>query len=398
MVEESTGRTFGRKDFLRFVPDRIRAVFADRGDNPAKTDEETPSTTAEPKEKITSRRKFLESSGKITIGILVEAYTGILVDVFVVPLERIYRSLGILENGNPIQFLTVLEDLLRHYATSRTDENKKKLMTWLKFNGTIHYGRKNGQFLAADFMNHFLYGKGKDYDISKLLSKEFKRFLLSLPDKKRQEMGINENLTEQEAIEIVFKAVLSGTHTNLINATYGPFATEKIDGEMTYYSGAPNTELLYKVLSLFAVAYLGDSVNFTQIMNSLGQATFAAVGKVDAVSQSGVTFKSVKLSVYDTYDWSKATDVGAHVRIEELIIELGLQDLFEDEMFDDIKNEVISIIDKDGAYLVENDLGNNFDIFGHLGEVKDFSITPNAFEAPDATYLEEHPGVKVVEL
>lgn len=104
-----------------------------------------------------SRREFLKGSAVLFLGI--ESLLG--------PLNKIVNWIGESNKpGNIWQRASTLESLIRNNANHPSETNQELLAAYLGFQATELELRHKNLTLAADMVNHFLYGKGEEKDIS----------------------------------------------------------------------------------------------------------------------------------------------------------------------------------------------------------------------------------------
>lgn len=343
-----------------------------------------------------SRREFLKRAGTIGLAAFLETQTGLFGDMFLQNIDKFFRDSGITKEGNPVQFIAVLEDLLREFAKNPSQENLNLIGAWLKFNGAIHYGARANMELASQFTTHFLYGEG-ELDISEEFAHQVYSALNELSDEKKEQIGFGEELSEHEVTVFLLQHLLSNAALPPFafhpDDQSGPFALEQDSSDFTYFVGKPTEELIGRKIKLFAVAY---SIS-PRIMNSMGQFTVIAEGEVVSVSDSTINLTNVSLQVKDRYDWSKNVEFGASTTVASLIEEMGIEKLFEHEAFDDLKSQELEIMDWEGKLLVDKGFAHNFDIVGKFETLGELEFNINDLIQPTDEYIQES-GATVVEL
>ncbi len=343
-----------------------------------------------------SRREFLKRAGTVSLGAFIETQTGVLGDVFLEGLDKFFRDINLTKEGNPIQFLAILEDLLREYAKNPSQENMNLIGAWLKFNGAIHYGARANMELASQFVTHFLYGEG-DLDVTEQFSYQVGKSLEELSDEKKVKIGLPENLSNEDATVFLLQNILSNEALPPFafhpDTESGPFALDQDSEKLTYLSGQPSEEIVGKRIKIFAVAY---SVN-PRLMNSMGQFTAVSEGRVISVEENGIQLEDVTLQIKDKYDWSQGQEFGASTNVASLIEEMGIEQLFAHEAFDDLKSQKLEIMDWEGKLLVDRGFSHNFDIIGSYDVPGDMELKINNLLSPSEEYIQSS-GAKIIQI
>ncbi len=340
--------------------------------------------TIEPLSPI-SRREFLKRAA-VTFAFL-ELSTGVLNDVMK-SIETYFRQAGILSEGNAVQFMTTLESLTREMLLDPTAENQQLLAAWLKFNGAIHYGARSNMELAAHFVNHFLYGDGSDLHVEPQVSRMAQDLVQNLSDEERQALGITGSLSDIEAVKLLAQEMLAENRlANDIFNDQGTFV-RSADDPSQYFAGSGLSQLAGRNLGVFGVGYSGDRA----LMNSLGAFSVFFDGEQAEIENGTVTLHNTELSIYDRYDWSESRSLGQGAQIGTIIEGMGLEALFANPLFDDLKNEMIEILDGEGKLLVDHGLAHNFQIAAEFGNVGTVSVRLQSATPPTPEFLSRIGG------
>lgn len=318
-------------------------------------------------------------------------------------IEKPLREKGILQEANLAQVFAKTEEILSNYLNEPSEENKRLLEAWLKFNGAIHFGSHRGMKLASELASHFLYGEGKEVNLNSLLESQLDIVLSSLSDDEFYRQDVDKAKTNSEKVALLFHTFFSALDfsTLIRGVTNGDQQRNSPDSETmtsgyylraenagnTFYAGVPTKELKEKMIRAFTTVRISAGTSYF----GLGRFTVGVRGKAIHASPSfGITVQNPTLYLLDTYDWKKGTDFGVDVTLGEVINALRLNSLFDDQRFEQMKKTLISLNDEDGAVLTEKGYAHKFDVIGEWVIKGEFQIENTTIVAPPLEFQRQN--------
>lgn len=330
-----------------------------------------------------SRREFLKWLG---LGLGVEITTGAVSkslikqgEQFLALSNTVYDSLGI-ENYHT-RFAEVCLRLKNQVLENSSNENARDtLAAWVKFNGAVVYGRLSGMEMAADMVEHFLYGNGQTKDVTEALARNVDSMWESMDQKELAKMGIDAiPETSQERNGAFIQAMLGKeTPINQLFRSYGPYLASISDGEVQQFFTEKDNLPIGKEVSVFAVNW----INIRALQNSIGAFTLAVKGRLKDSQGSKMWLTDASAYIRDRYDWANSAEFGESVLLGQVLDQLGVAGFFEDPMFNNLKSTKLEILDKDGHLLMNCGLANAFEVFARLQIAKDLELNLGPLELP----------------